>query len=154
MASETARIAKSLVASREESFASPHSRDAAEARVAAALAPIHPKRVAFARRWRDDSAGLVLDATFHPTPGIRRFLQAASVVLMALIASSVWAVRSADDEGALAFLLPLVTVLAILAFPLVVVAMGSQREAEEARIARAIRRALTDEAESGAGRSR
>ena len=54
----------------------------------------------------------------------------------------------------LAFLVPLITVLAILAFPLVVVAIGSQREAEEARIAKAIRGALTDEDESGAGRSR
>ena len=154
MASETSRIAKALVASREESFASPHARDASEARVAAALAPIHPKRVAFERRWRDDPAGLVLDASFRPAPAIRRFLQATSAVLVALIAASVWAVRSANEEGALAFLVPLVTVLAILGFPFVIVAIGSQREAEEARIARAIRRALTDEDESGAGRPR
>jgi hypothetical protein len=75
-------------------------------------------------------------------------------VLVALIASSVWAVMAASEEGALAFLVPLVTMLAILAFPFAVVAMGSQREAEEARIARAIKRALMDEGESGAGRSR
>ena len=154
MASETSRIAKALVASREESFASRRPREDSEARVAAALAPIRPKRLAFERRWRDDPAGLVLDATYRPAPGIRRFLHATSIVLVALIASSVWAVRSSTQEGVLAFLVPLMTVLAILAFPFVVVAMGSQREAEEATIARAIRRALTDEDESGAGRSR
>ena len=154
MASETSRIAKALVASRDETFASPHSREDSEARVAAALAPIAPKRLAFERRWREDGAGLVLDATYRPAPATRRFLQATSLALVALIASSVWAVMAATEEGALAFLVPLMTVLAILAFPLVVVAMGSQREAEEARIARAIRRALRDEDESGGGRSR
>ena len=154
MASETSRIAKALVASRDETFASPHSREDSEARVAAALAPIVPKRLAFERRWREDGAGLVLDATYRPAPATRRFLQATSLALVALIASSVWAVMAATEEGALAFLVPLMTVLAILAFPFVVVAMGSQREAEEARIARAIRRALRDEDESGGGRSR
>ncbi len=154
MASETSRIAKALVASRAESFASRRPRDDSEARVAAALAGIVPKRLAFERHWRDDPGGLVLDATYRPAPGTRRFLQATSFVLMALIASSVWAVMAASEEGALAFLVPLMTVLAILAFPFVVVAMGSQREAEEASIARAIKRALTDEDESGAGRSR
>jgi hypothetical protein len=152
--SETSRIARALVASRGESFASRRPRDDSEARVAAALANIVPKRLAFERRWRDDPGGLTLDATYRPAPGTRRFLQATSLVLLALIASSVWAVMAASEEGALAFLVPLMTVLAILAFPFVVVAMGSQREAEEAAIARAIKRALTDEDESGAGRSR
>jgi hypothetical protein len=154
MASETSRIAKALVASRSESFASRHARAESQARVAAALAAIHPKRLTFAHRWRDAPDGLFLDADYGPAPGVKRFLQATSAVLLALIASSVWAVMAGSDEGALAFLVPLMTVLAILAFPLVVVAIGSQREAEEARIARAIRRALTDEDESGAGRSR
>ena len=99
-------------------------------------------------------AGLVLDAEYSPAPGIKRFLQMTSLVLVALIAASAWVVMASREEGALAFLVPLVTVLAILALPLVVVAIGSQREAEEARIGKAIRRALTDEDESGGGRSR
>ena len=152
MASETSRIAKSLVASRAESFASRHSRADSQARLAAALASVRPTRLTFESRWREEPAGLVLDASYSPAPGIKRFLQASSVVLLSLVASSVWAVTSAT--GALAFLVPLATVLGVLAFPLVVVAIGSQREAEEARIAKAIRRALTDEVESGAGRSR
>jgi len=154
MASETSRIAKALVASRRESFASRHSRADSEARVATALASIQPTRLRFESHWREDAAGLVLDASYSPAPGIKRFLQATSIVLVSLIASSVWAVARAGEEGALAFLVPLATVLGILAFPLVVVAIGSQREAEEARIARAIRRALTDEGESGGDRSR
>ena len=154
MASETSRIAKALVARRSESFASRHSRADSEARLAAAIAAIDPRRLRFESRWREDPAGLTLDAEFNPVPGIRRFLQAISVVLMALIGASVWAIMAAHDQGALAFLVPLATVLAILGFPFVVVAIGAQREAEEARIAKALRRALTDEDESGAGRSR
>ena len=154
MASETSRIARALVASHGESFASRHTRAESEARLAAALAPIHATRCRFESRWREDSAGLVLDAEYRPVPGIRLFLQATSIVLVALIASSVWAVVGAKDEGALAFLVPLATALAILGFPFMVVAIGSQREAEEARIRKAIRRALTDEDESGGGRPR
>ena len=154
MASETSRIAKALLASRGESFASRHSRADSEALLAEALASITPKRLVFESRWREEPAGLMLDASYGPAPGIKRFLQVTSMVLLALIASSVWVAMTSSQAGALAFLMPLVTVLAILAFPLMVVAIGSQREAEEARIAKAIRRALTDEGESGAGRSR
>jgi hypothetical protein len=154
MASETSRIARALVATRNESFASRHSLAESQARLAAALAPIHPQRLDFESRWREERGALTLDIEYRPAPGIKRFLQATSLVLVTLIASSAWAVMGARDEGALAFLVPLVTVLAVLGFPFVVVAIGSQREAEEARIARAIRRALMDEDESGAGRSR
>ena len=155
MASETSRIAKALVANRSQTFASRHSRADSEARLAGALASVAPKRLVFESRWRDEPAGLVLDASYGPAPGIKRFLQVTSLVLVALVASSVWVVMAASREvDALAFLVPLMTVLAILAFPMMVVAIGSQREAEEARIAKAIRRALTDEDGSGAGRSR
>ena len=41
---------------------------------------------------------------------------------------------------------PIAGALAILALPCVFVGLGSQREAEEARILKAIRVALTDEA--------
>ena len=153
MASETSRIARAMVAIRNESFASRHSRAESEARLAAALAPIHAKRLVFESRWREGPAGVMLDAEYRPAPGISRFLRATSLVLVALLASSVWAVMAARDEGPLAFLVSLATVLAVLGFPFVVVAIGAQREAEEARIARAIRRALTDEDGSGAGRS-
>ena len=154
MASETSRIARALVATRNESFASRRSRADAEARLAAALASIDPKRLVFESRWREEPAGLSLDAEYRPAPGIKRFLHASSLALAVLIACSVWVVMDARSEGALAFLVPLTTLLAVLGFPFVAVAIGSQREAEEARIARAIRRALTDEDESGAGRSR
>ena len=45
------------------------------------------------------------------------------------------------------FMLPLFTVLAILALPFVALGLSSQRAAAEARITRAIRIALMDEAE-------
>jgi hypothetical protein len=154
MASETSRIAKALVQSRTESFASRHPRAESESRVAAALASVRPRRLLFESRWREEPAGLVLDAEFRPAPGIKRFLQVTSLVLVALIASSAWTIAAASEEGALAFLVPLMTVLAILGFPFVVVAIGAQRESEEARIARALKRALTDEDEFAGGRSR
>jgi hypothetical protein len=154
MASETSRIAKALVGSRTESFASRHSRAESESRLAAALASVRPTRLLFEGRWREGPAGLVLDAEYRPAPGIKRFLQATSLVLVALIASSAWTIAASGEEGALAFLVPLMTVLAILGFPFVVVAIGAQRESEEARIARALKRALTDEDEFAGGRSR
>jgi hypothetical protein len=154
MASETSRIAKALVQSRSESFASRHSRAESESRLAAALASIRPRRLVFEGRWREEPAGLVLDAEYRPAPGIKRFLQVTSLVLVALIASSAWSIARSSDGAALAFLVPLTTVLAILGFPFVMVAMGSQREAEESRIARALKRALTDADESGGDRSR
>jgi len=154
MASETRRIAKALVATREESFASRHPRAESQARLAAALARIDARRLRFESRWREEPTGLVLDASYSPAPGVKRFLHATSVVLLALIAASVWSVMALDGASALAFLVPLTTVLAILAFPFVVVAIGSQREAEEARIGKALARALTDEDESRADRSR
>jgi hypothetical protein len=154
VASETSRIAKALVARRTESFASRLPRAQSEARLAAALATIRPKRLRFASRWRQEGTELVLDAEFSPAPGTQRFLQAASALLVLLIASSAWALMRSGEAGAFAFLVPLTTVLGILGFPFVAAAIGSQREAEEARIRTAIRRALTDRDESGAGRSR
>ena len=154
MASETSRIARALVQSRSESFASRHPRAESEARLAAALATIGPRRLVFEGRWREDPAGLVLDAQYRPAPGVKLFLQVTSVVLVALIASSAWAILASSAEGALAFLVPLTTALSILGFPFVVVAIGSQREAEEARIGKALKRALTEETESGGDRSR
>ncbi len=154
MASETSRIARALVAHRRESFASVHAREESRARAHAAIASVPLKRARLASAWRDDPAGLTLDVDFAPAPGVKRFLQASSVVLASLVASSAWAVMSAREDGVIAFLVPLATVLAVLGFPFVAVMMGSQREAEEARVATAIRRALTDEREYGAGRSR
>jgi hypothetical protein len=77
---------------------------------------------------------------------ILRLLKALSAGMALAVAASAWAI--ATQEGALQFLLPLSTVLAILALPFVALGLASQREAEEARIRKAIRVALLDEDES------
>ena len=66
---------------------------------------------------------------------------------MLLVASSAWILASSEEPTPLKFLVPLVTALGILGVPLLVVGLGSQREAEEARLIRAIRHALLDEQE-------
>jgi hypothetical protein len=154
MASEMRRMARALVEHRAESFASRHGRDESESRLRSAIAAIKPRRLRFESRWSEAPSGLSLDAEFHPTARTQRMLQASSLVMVALIAASAWALLSDQVARTLAFLLALATLLWVLALPLVVAAFGAQREAEEARIRRALKRALTDEDESGAGRSR
>jgi hypothetical protein len=154
MASEMRRIAQSLVQSRAASFTSRHPRAESEARARAALAPIEPTRLRLESRWSEDAAGPRLDVDFLPAPRTQRFLQITSLVLIALVAASVFAVMSEGVGRTLGFLVPLTTVLALLALPFVVAAFGAQREAEEASIRRALKRALMDEDESGGGRSR
>ena len=154
MASEIRRMARALVEHRAETFASRHGRDESESRLKSAMAGIRPRRLRFETRWSEAPSGLSLHAEFHPAARTQRMLQVASLTLAALIAASAWALLSDQVERTLAFIVTLAAALAVLAFPLVVAAFGAQREAEEARIRRALRRALTDEDESVAGRSR
>lgn len=147
MASEARRAAKALIEHRVERFESRHAAEESRSRLESALANARPEgRVVFTPRW--DSAGplCVLNAEFAPAPGIQRFLKAASIAMSLLLAASAWLIFTPRPEGdALGFLLPLFTGLAILALPFVFVAMGSNREAEEARIRKAIRVALIDD---------
>jgi hypothetical protein len=154
MASEMRRMARALVEHRAASFPAPFARDDAEARVQAALASIEPRRLRFERRWAEGPSGLTLETEYHPSARAKRMLEASSMALVALAGASAWALLSDQVGRTLAFLVTLATVLSMLGFPLVVAAFGAQREAEEARIARALKRALTDEGESGGGRSR
>ena len=154
MPSEMRRLAKALVETREESYRSRHALEESQARLDAALASLAPQRLRFERSWRNDAGSVALDVRFAPPPRTRRFLQASSIVLTLLIACGVWALIAPGEDRSVRFLAPLFAVLGILAFPFVVVALGSQREAEEARIRRAIRRAFTDEDESSGDRPR
>lgn len=154
MASEMRRMARALIVHRAESFASRHGREESESRLKSAMAGIRPRRLRFESRWSEAPSGLSLHAEFHPATRTQRMLQASSLMLVALIAASAWALVSDQVERTLAFILALATVLWILALPLVVAAFGAQREAEEATIRRALKRALTGEDESGADRSR
>ena len=69
------------------------------------------------------------------------------------MAASVWVIASESVPRSVAFLVPMVTLLAIFALPLWGAALGSQREGEEARLRKAIRSALRDEVESRGDRS-
>jgi len=145
MASETSRTARSLIAHRTERFESRHDLAQSQARLAAALPNARMEgRVVFTPQWKTEGAHAILEAGFSPPASTQRFLQVMSVALTALIAATVWGAMT-STQPALTWLLPIFTVLTVLAFPFVFVAMGSNREAEEARIRKAIRVALVDE---------
>ena len=146
MASEPRRIAKALVERRVERFESRHPLPESQARLLAAMAKARLEgRVVFTPRWEAAGAGAILDAEFAPPARTQRLLTSLSLAMTALVAASVWAVMSPHADEALGFLLPLTTGLTILALPFVFVALGSHREAEEARIRKAIRVALLDD---------
>ncbi|MGZ5038670.1 MAG: hypothetical protein ACXWG1_17960 [Usitatibacter sp.] len=153
MASELRRMARALVEERGASFATALPKEEAEARVAAALAPIVPRRLRFERRWAQGPGGTVLEVWFHPSPRASRMLEAASLGLVALVAAASWAIASDQVERGAAFIAALSVALGMLALPLAIAAFGAQREAEEARISRALTRALRDEGEPGGDRS-
>ena len=147
MASEMRRVAQALVATRSESFESCYPLQESMARVKAALDSLHPRRLRLESAWTEEPAGVRLEARFVPASGTRTILSSTSALLTLLIAASAWAIATADADGSARFLVPLVTAFAILAFPLLVVALGSQREAEEARLRKSIRSALAAEEE-------
>ncbi|MGZ5078501.1 MAG: hypothetical protein ACXWHZ_03035 [Usitatibacter sp.] len=148
MASEMRRSAKALVEHRSERFDSRHTLEESKTRLAAALRKAGITNLAqFTATWRDDDGRAILDAHFAPSPRTQRFLKLASFVMLLLMASCVWVIASAEEDRALRFLVPMCTVLAILGFPFVALALASQREAEESRIRKAIRVALLDEEE-------
>jgi hypothetical protein len=142
--SEMKRAARALVEVRSESFESRHALEESKARLADALGRARAEgRSVFTAAWSADGGRAVLVARFAPPATTLRLLQALSGGMAIAVAASAWAI--ATQEGALQFLLPLSTALAILALPFVALGLGSQREAEEARIRKAIRVALLDE---------
>ncbi len=149
MASETKRMARALVERRVERFESRRPASEAQARLAAALAQARlDGRVVFTPRWTTEGAMPVLEAEFAPPARTQRFLKATSIATVMLLAATAGAMLSPRVETSVASPLALFAGLAILALPFVFVAMGSNREAEEARIRKAIRVALSDDAET------
>ena len=159
--SEMRRLAALLVARRPAAFESVLPRDESVARLRAQVASADPGLrgeadgerahlrwgsagggVAFEGRWVAGETGARLDGMFVPVGRTQRILQACSAVLMALLAGSAFAWLTPGVDSVTRVLLPITTLLAILAFPFVAVALGSHREAQEAQIARAIRQAL------------
>ena len=141
--SEMKRAAASLVEPRTERFESRHDLAVSQARFEAALERLRvPPRRPFDVRWSE--APVVLEVTYPPSRRAQRFLKLASIAFVLLAAASGWALMKSDHE-ALRFLLPLATVLLVLGFPFVSLAMASNRTAFEARMRKAIRVALQDE---------
>jgi hypothetical protein len=147
MASEMRRIAKALVARHNETFASRYPREESAARLGKALAGFAPTRMRFDAAWREGPDGLHLDVNFSPAPRIHSLLTSSSMVLTVLVVAAFWACLASDAGAVTKFLVALASTLGILAFPLATVALGSQREAEEATMRRAIRKALVDKEE-------
>jgi len=145
MPSEMRRAAKALVETRVETFESLHPLGASQARIERALAALGaPHALELHGAWRERDGRVIYEATFGPAAKTQRFLNAMAFVLVFLMVACAW-VLSFVKGTAPRFLLPFVTVLAIAAMPLVVNAAASRREAEEARIRRAIRAALQGE---------
>ena len=140
--SEMRRSARGLVETRTLTVESRHPLEESQRRLAAVLErmPMKPPPRA---TWQAEGAEVTLVAEIPPSPGTKAFLQALSLGMAMLVAASAWALMR--ESGALAFLLPLTTVLAILGFPMLVLALASQREAREAVFAKALRVALRDE---------
>lgn len=144
--SEMRRVARALVERRSERIESRHAVAESKQRLEAALVRARLEGAsAFTHAWHEVDGKAMLEASYAPPPSMQRLLQAISVVMVLLLAATAWAI--ATQEGAIAFLVPLVTVFAILGLPLVTLGLGSRRAAEEARIAKAIRVALLDEEE-------
>ena len=141
--SELRRVARALVETRTERFESLHGLEESKARLARALERIGDHAATLVSLdWSEADGRALLDVRFAPPPRIPRMLKLLSAAMAGLVAASAWAI--AMEDGALRFLLPLFTALAILALPLVALGLGSQRAADESRITRAIRTALRD----------
>lgn len=146
--SDMRRAAASLVERRTERIESRHPLDESKARFAAALerakvAAPHP----FIARWHEGDAVPVLELVYEPSPGTRRFLALSSLAFFAAIALSAWLLAT-TTEGALRFLVPLATGLAVVGFPFVALALASNRDALQSRVRRAAKVALQDEEEA------
>ena len=141
--SEMKRAAASLVERRTERFESRHDLGTSKARFEAALERLRvPLPRPFDLQWSE--APVVLEVTYPPSRRAQRFLKLASFAFVLLVWASGWALVKSDNE-ALRFLLPLATLLLVLGFPFVSLAMASNRTAFEARMRKAIRVALQDE---------
>lgn len=171
MASEMRRAARLLVESKAQSFESRHSPGEALARLKSILGSARSGAISrgiagqaspegvvlfeygktprsanalFEGSWRAEGDRARLEGAFKPTSRARRFLRMSSFALSAFVAASILVYVASTDE-VIRYLVPFLTVLSILGFPMAVLGMASQREAEEARIAKAVRAALAGE---------
>src|SRR5258706_9035976 len=138
MASEMRRMAKLLVARRSEAFESRYPRAESEARLKRAIEGFAPKGMVFEIAWREEPGAAVLDVSFAPSRSTRFFLNSSSIAFTVLLAVTLWALVTPGEMPSSRIMVTIFTVVAILAFPIVVVAYGSRREAEESTLRKKI----------------
>lgn len=103
------------------------------------------RKVVFRPTWLEKDGKAVLEMELAPQPATLKLLKGLSIAMALLVAASAWVIWSPQVSGSVTFLLPLMTGLAILGFPILTLALASNREAEEARIHKAARVALLGE---------
>ena len=141
-------IAKGLVETRRERYESTRSLEESQRRLGIMLEGQGVgRKVVYRPSWKSEGSQAVLEVELAPPPATLKLLKGLSLGMAMLVAASAWVILAPQITGSVTFLLPLMTGLAILGFPMLVLAMASNREAEEARIRKAIRVALLDEAE-------
>jgi hypothetical protein len=145
MASEMRRMARLLIERHSESFESRYSREESVKRVERATAGVAPRGMVFETAWRESPGAPTLEVTFSPAPRSRRFLNGMSAILTLLLAATIWALVTPGEPPVSRALIAIFTIIVMLAFPFVIVAFGSRREAEEATLRRAIRKAIVEE---------
>jgi hypothetical protein len=101
----------------------------------------------FKATWSDAPGPATLEVSFAPSRGTRFFLNSASLVLTLMLLATIWALVAPGELAVGRAAVAIATILSILAFPFIVVAYGSRREAEEATLKRRIRKAIVDEEE-------
>ena len=147
--SEMRRSAGALLGTRSESFASARDDAACHERLDEVLRESGKLRfTTLAGAWKRTDGEAVYEATFTPSRRTTIALRAVSLGMGALFVASAALLYSGRGGAALRFLLPMCTLFAMLAVPIVVQGLASQREAEEARLTRAIRAALQGTEES------
>ncbi len=143
--SDMRRAAASLVERRTERIESRHPVEESKARLEEALVRANvPVPRPFEERWIEGEGGPVLELAYAPSRSTQRFLKFASLAFVVALGASAWLLAT-TSEGALRFLVPLTTGLAVLGFPFVALALASNRDAMQARVRRAAKAALQDE---------
>jgi len=147
MRSEIRRIATALAETQAETFSTHYPLAESRSRLDAAIVSRKPRLSIIDAQWSEGADGPRVEIRSAPAAAVRRFLLASSFLLTMLVLASAWIVFRPGEPTPVELLVPLFTALGVLAFPLVIVGLGSQREAESERLRRAIRHALLDEAE-------
>lgn len=149
MASQMRHATRQLLERRVEAIESPAPDEAMRERVRRAIENAGPLRaVRLHGEWREEDERWSYEAVFAPAPRNAIVLQGLSLALAMLLIGSAWVLAFASGAKALRFLLPFFTLLGMVALPLVVHALASQRGAEESRVTRSIRAALEGTKES------